>query len=437
MDRDGELPEFFVRAGGLRQQQHTVAAADRHRLLRDEVHAVGDTVDHQGVADGVRRDSERQVLLQPQVDRGVAAARVRRVDPRRDRADLLDVVGVFGHVGAAWLEHRQERHLAHELRVQEEQVLEGEEAAHDVLRRVGPVDPDDELPVPAEVLLLQLGGELPHSLAPRKLLERLDVDRDRVRPRVHRPVAHLHAHPAQVDRQLEDLLCAEQEVAREPVGVERHHVVPEQPEQQAVAHVGGKHPPAVGTRPRDVHEVGEHHVGAALPDALSHEVVVVVVQEDERLPAPLLHLGGHRVGEGLVDLDVAVLERLALSEPDHRSSGEAVETVLHEPQQRVRDDGVEVLVLLAVHVDHAHVERRFVRRLAVAEQPRLGRHQDGYGAAAALLRHLRVLVGDGGADPHRVLELAGETDQRGDETAAAAAYGPPRSLLAEGDGTTV
>ena len=70
-----------------------------------------------------------------------------------------------------------------QLRMLLEQQVEGLEAPQDVLRRIGAVDPDDELALAVhigEVLVLDRDAVARDLLARRELLDRLDVDRDRV-----------------------------------------------------------------------------------------------------------------------------------------------------------------------------------------------------------------------------------------------------------------
>ena len=98
---DRERAQLLVGAGVLGEGEDAVAAVDHHRLLGDEVHAVGQGVDHEHVADGVGGHGHGHVVGQAQVDRLVALAAVGGVDPGHDGADLGQVVGVLGHVLAA------------------------------------------------------------------------------------------------------------------------------------------------------------------------------------------------------------------------------------------------------------------------------------------------------------------------------------------------
>ena len=58
--------------------------------------------------------------------------------------------------------------------------------------------------------------------------------------------------------------------------------------------------------------MAEENVGAALPHSLGHQVEVVVLDHHQRPPAARLDLVGYRVGEDVVDRDVALIEGVAL-----------------------------------------------------------------------------------------------------------------------------
>ncbi len=262
------------------------------------------------------------------------------------------------------------------------------------------------------------------------------VDGDRVVPRGHGALADPYGHPLVVDRQLQQLLRAEQEVAREGFGVKGHHVVAQQSAQQRFAQIRGEHPPAVRPRPRNVYEVGEHRVGALASDDASHRIEVVVVEHDQRLAAACPHLLDHGGGEHLVDRQVAVEEGRPRRGVDVRGGRQAVHAVLEEPQQRVGDDAVEVVVRLRVQLDHAHLQRLLVIA-AFGDQVGLRLHDDRHRGVGVLPHHLDVLAGGGRADPHRVGQPAGEADQRGDQATTSTLHGAPATLPAEGDGSTV
>ncbi len=213
------------------------------------------------------------------------------------------------------------------------------------------------------------------------------------------------------------LLRAQQEVAGEAFGVERHHVVAEQAVEQPLAHVGWQHPPRIGSGPRDVHEMREDDVGAALPDQFGDEIEVVIVQHHQRTAAALLYLASDGIGERLVDADVAVLECVTLAPADIRGVAEFIETVLDEPQQGIGDDAVEVVVRERIGLDEPNLEAAFGVGFGDLW---LGRHRYVQAGVFVFARDDDVFVGAGRTDPHGVVELAREADQRRDQ-----ATGPP------------
>ena len=154
--------------------------------------------------------------------------------------------------------------------------------------------------------------------------------------------------------QVEQVGHARQEVAGEALGVEGDHVAAEQAVEQRVAQRRRQHPPGVSRRPRDVHEVADDGVGAGPSYQVSDEVEVVVLQQHDRLAVASLDLLDHRIREGSVDRDVAVLEGLVGLRRDVRLGRKAIEAVLDEPEQRVGDLAVERVVRDLVHFDVAH-----------------------------------------------------------------------------------
>ena len=365
---------------------------------------------------------------------------VRRIDARDDGPDPGEVVGVLRHVQATGLQQRQEGHLVDQLGMLLEQQLEGEKPADDVLRRVRAVHPQDEAAAVPPYGRVEVADVPGHLVGGSQGVHGVHVDGDGIRAGVDLASLVRHRHRGEVDRQPQQLLGAQQEVAREPLGVESDDVVAEQAVEQTVAHSGRKDAPGVGAGPGNVDEMRDDGVGTRPAHLLGDEVEVVVVQHHQGLAAPLLHLGHHRVGECLVDRHVAVLEGAALPGGQHRGRGGSVEAVLDEPQQRVGDDGVEVLVLVPRHVDHADVEDGvpvLCPRDCLVEQPRLVPHDDGYGATAALADERHVLVRDGAADPHGLLELPCDAHERRDETAAAAGQRALGPVPAKGHGTAV
>jgi hypothetical protein len=155
-----------------------------------------------------------------------------------------------------------------------------------------------------------------------------------------------------------------------------------------------------------VDEVVEEGVLAAAAHPLGHQVEVVVLDHHGGPTAERLHLLGHRVGELVVHGHVPVLEGVALVPGDVGLVAQVPEVVLDEPEERVRDDGVELVLLVRVELQHADPKPR---TLAF----------DIEGAALVLPSHLHVLVAECGAHPHRAFEVARQPRQRRDQTAVA------------------
>ncbi len=212
--------------------------------------------------------------------------------------------------------------------------------------------------------------------------------------------------------------------------MERDDIVAEQPVEQALADVGWQHPPRVGSWPRDVHEVGENHVGAALPDQVGHQVEVVVVQHHNRTTAALLDFVNDRIGERFVDAYVAVLERVTLQLPDVRRVAQVVQPVLDEPQQGVGDHGVEVLVGNGIDLDQTDLKAALGVRLG---DRRFLRHRDVQRSVLVFAGHRDVFVGARRAYPHRVVELGGQAHQRRHESARATTRQALTALFVERD----
>ncbi len=317
-----------------------------------------------------------EILHQPQVDRLPAGGGVPRVDLGDDRPDGRDVVAVLRDIGAARLQQREEADLAGELGMLVEQQPEGQEAAHDVLARVGAVDAQDQLArrmldgfVVAEgrqrieerlgqgrrMRLDLLGGE--------NVVERLRIHGDRIVASQHLAPVDLDRELVPVDGQAEQFLTAGDEVAGVALGVERHDVAAEQATQQPFPHVGRKDAPSVRSGPRNVDEVAEHGVGAALPDALGDQVEVVVLDHHQGAAAAGENLVGHGVGEDPVDGRVTLFERDALVLGEHRGEREPVQAVLDEPEDGVGHHRVEALVRGRIDLDHAHGDDRTFRLL--------------------------------------------------------------------------
>ena len=83
-----------------------------------------------------------------------------------------------------------------------------------------------------------------------------------------------------------------------------------------------------------------------LADEARHEVELVVVHQHERARRRAAREADHPGRHLPVDLDVTVGPSLVDAIVDHRLAGEVPEVVLEEPQHRIGDDRVVLLVLL-------------------------------------------------------------------------------------------
>jgi hypothetical protein len=306
-----------------------------------------------------------------------------------------------------------------ELGVPVEEDVERLEAAQGVLGEVGAVDPDDHVLAPPPQDPRLLDGDLRR---PGQALEHRRVDRDRVR--AHPDVAALPADLplGVVDRQVEQVLAAQQEVARVAVGVEGDHVVGEQAPQDPLADVRRQDPPVVRLAPRDVDEVVEEGPRMGRPDRLRRRVEVVVVEHHDAVGV-LVELRDDRVGEGLVGHDVAVLPGVQLLPAHVRRVAQVPEVVLDEPEHRVGDDVVVLVVGLGL--DH--------------HEPAAGLDAEVHGEAAALRFRRDLVVGlrRGGRHPERRSVLHQAEEGRHQAPAAARLLDLAVGSVAEGDGSAV
>jgi hypothetical protein len=157
---------------------------------------------------------------------------------------------------------------------------------------------------------------------------------------------------------------------------------------------------------------------------------VAVVQHDQGAAAAGLDLLDHRVGEQLVDGQVAVLERGVLPPGQLGGEGEPVEPVLQEPQQGVGDHGVEVVVGPLVDLDQAQPNGGSLALLrgglGLVEEPRLGLQGDAERLVVVLADHGGVLVGGGRAHPAGVGAVRNQARERRDQSTGlpAARTGP-------------
>ena len=177
------------------------------------------------------------------------------------------------------------------------------------------------------------------SARARQLLEHRGVDRDGVRAHPHLAALPAHLAALVVDPQVEQVLAAQQEVARVAAGVEGDHVVGQQPAQDALADVRRQDAPVVGLAPRDVDEVVQEGVRVGRADRLGGRVEVVVVEHHDPVGV-LVELPVDGVGERLVGGEVAVLPGVQLLPPHVRRVAQVPQVVLDEPEHRVGDDVV-------------------------------------------------------------------------------------------------
>ncbi len=139
--------------------------------------------------------------------------------------------------------------------------------------------------------------------------------------------------------------------------------LPSRPSTTAFADVLGEHPPVVALRPGDVDELVQEGAGTGGPDVRSDAVELVVVQQHQRVapvagraaaPLPVgapAHLVHHGLRELLVDDQVAVVPGVHLLGADVGMAAEVPEVVLDEPQHRVGDDVVVLVVGVGVDGD--------------------------------------------------------------------------------------
>ena len=143
---DAERPgaELLVGAGVLGEDDHAVALVHQRSLLRHEVHAVCERVHEQNVVVLVPGHCLGEVIVNAQVDGLPGVRAVAVVDLARRRAGWRP--GIRRTPGCPAATGRGARACVtrpHQVRVLRQQAVEGVEAAHDVLRGVRAVDPQD------------------------------------------------------------------------------------------------------------------------------------------------------------------------------------------------------------------------------------------------------------------------------------------------------
>ena len=258
-----------------------------------------------------------------------------------------------------------------ELRVQLEEAVQRDEPADDVLAEVEAVDAEQqELPAPAAQLALRGAG--PARAGRVAQGRRVDAHRVGAHPHLASLVVDHAAHLVHLE--VEEVGAAAQEVAHVVARVEGDDVVAQQPAEHGLADVLGEHAPVVALRPRDVDELVQEGAGAGGADVRGDAVQLVVVQQHQRVapvagraaaPAPVgppAHLVDHGLGELLVHHEVAVVPGVHLLGPDVRVAAEVPQVVLDEPQHRVGDDVVVLVVRVGGRGDVAHAVLFAVQR---------------------------------------------------------------------------
>ena len=328
-----------MRTGVFRKDNGTVPGVHERRLFGHEVHPVHRGVHEQNVELLVRRDRSREVVRDLELDRQPGELLKAIVDATRLALDGAEVLGVLRDVLARRIEKREHADPPPQLWVRLQQKLECAKPADDVLRRIRPVDANDEL-VGTTRDDLRLGGE--NLLALRQPLELVAVNGDRRRQRVRRNVA-------------DDVPHGIEEVLSPPLGVERDDVVREHAVVNRVADVLWEHVPVVRLRPRHMCEVHERRVRHCVPDEPRCEIEVIVVEEDGRVRL-IVELLEDCSRKTRVDGDVPLVPGRVKSGVDCGRVRELPEVVLDEPQHGIRDDVVKAVVRLTLVADEAQAE---------------------------------------------------------------------------------
>ena len=298
-----------------------------------------------------------------------------------------------------------------------EEHVERGEAAQDVLRQVGAIDPEDQIVATTpQQLPLKVGDARPGG----HLLDRVGVDRERVVADPDLATVDRDDAGRVIDLEPKDVLAALQEVAAIGASVEADDVVREDAAVDVLTDRRGEHPPGVRLAPRDVHEVMQERVGPGPADQ-GREGVELIVVDHHDWPLDVPDLLQHGPRQILVHDVVAELEGLGFVTADVRGVGLVPQVVLDEPQQRVREDVVEAVVRLGFRGDQLDPV------LAAA------RGADRERMAAVAFGHRHILIGHRRGDPGDVA-MGRESDQCGHKAAGPAA---DLSVWFERDGATV
>jgi len=295
-----------------------------------------------------------------------------------------------------------------------EQLLVGQESAHDVLRRVGAVDPDDQVLRPPVAQLSFLDHD---SVRIGKAGRARDIDGYRVSTRVDDAPLHQHRLFTLVDCQSCVLLARHQEVAHVEARLEADDVAPEQAIEDCIPHLTWQHLPVLRRRPRDVDEVLDDRPVQLLANELRHEVELIVMDHDQWPSGESSCHVDDPARDLLVDLHVSVLPGPVDPAVDDRLMREVPQVVLDEPQHRVGDHRVVLLVLLGCG--------------SCVVEPGFAADEGCVPGRAVLLDQRALTLGSGARDPIRRRDL-GQRQQRGDHPARAPCEAPLRTRLVRG-----
>ncbi len=341
----------------LGEEQRTAPATRQARLrltddelVGDEVHPVAKGGDHHHVRTPVEGHERR--LREVAVDvldgrrPGLTEAAVDACDQE------LDLVALRPELGA--LETGGNEHLGHggrpcARRILLEEPLVRLELLRDPLRVVEPLDTEDQ---PAPVVLAVEIGEQTCGLGVReRLAKALDVDADRID--ADPDPSPVDLQPVRLGVDAEDAEARRAEVAGVVTDLEAHVVGSEHAAQELLPR--REQSVHLRRRERRVQEESDREPWVALPQHRGDEHEVEVVDPHTALGTAVRD---DRVGEALVDLDVA-LPRLG-------SDPQPVREVVEErPERVVADLPVEVVLLVARQVHGVQV----VPRQALADTP--------------------------------------------------------------------
>jgi hypothetical protein len=135
--------------------------------------------------------------------------------------------------------------------------------------------------------------------------------------------------------------------------LETDDVVAEHPFTDRPSDLHWKEPPVVRIGPWDVYELLQSGVWSPLADEPRAQIEVIVLKHDQRLAASGRCRGNDLIRKQLVYDDVAVSPGIPDFLRDVRSSWRIPKIMLEEPEQRVADDVVVLVVRLRIWHDEA------------------------------------------------------------------------------------